>query len=89
MIESTSDADEQHVEVRNLPCCVVSVLSAVPDALDCEIHEEDVGQGVDDLGDEYCSVVVLSSSPFSFSSVESQQSDDVRHLPLHTSLRSL
>lgn len=57
--EDAPSADEQHIEECNLTYQVVAVLSAVPDALDCEIDEIEVGHTIDDFGGVHCCVIIL------------------------------
>ena len=38
---------------------IVSILPAIVDALECQVHEEDVREGIDDFCRVSCGIVVL------------------------------
>lgn len=53
---------EQVPKVRDEEDAIVPVLPAIVHALERQVHEQDVGQGIDDLGRVARRIVVLSDT---------------------------
>ncbi len=60
MEEKAAGADDEVAEERDEVDAVMAVFETVADAFDAEPHEEEVCDGVDDLGGIVSSIVVLA-----------------------------